>query len=145
MGVIFPCMSNILGVIVFLRGPWITGKAGIVNAFCLAAVCSLCTFVTSLSLSAIATNGKISGGGSYFLISRSLGPAVGASVGLCFYMANSIGAAMYFMGTVEAWEIAQPQLQIVGAGDPNNIRLTGFCILAAAVCVVAGGIQYVSK
>ena len=53
------------------------------------------------------------GGGSYFFISRSLGPALGAGVGLCFYIANSIGAAMYFTGTVEAWEIAFPDAQIL--------------------------------
>merc|ERR1719498_1512376 len=98
-----------------------------------------------LSLSAVATNGKILGGGSYYLISRSLGPALGAGVGLCFYMANSIGAAMYFMGTVEAWEIAQPDAQILTAGDINNIRVTGFCILGVALICVGGGVKLVAK
>merc|ERR1719265_3146178 len=145
MGVIFPCTANILGVLLFLRLPWIVGKAGILQGFLLVLVCCACTFITSLSLSAIATNGKILGGGSYYLISRSLGPAIGAGVGLCFYMANSIGAAMYLMGTVEAWEIAMPKAQILEAGDINNIRVTGFCILAVALVVVAGGIKMVAK
>eukprot|EP00927_Polykrikos_kofoidii_P083178 TRINITY_DN8465_c0_g1_i1.p1 TRINITY_DN8465_c0_g1~~TRINITY_DN8465_c0_g1_i1.p1 ORF type:complete len:1014 (+),score=127.58 TRINITY_DN8465_c0_g1_i1:70-3042(+) len=144
-GVVFPCTANILGVILFLRGPWIVGKAGIANAFGLVFVCCTCTFITTLSLSAVATNGKIMAGGSYYLISRSLGPALGAGVGLCFYMANSIGAAMYFMGTVEAWESAQPNHQILTVGDINNIRVTAFCILVVAVLVVAGGIKYVVR
>lgn len=145
MGVVFPCMANILGVLLFLRLPWIVGKAGILQGFFLVLVCCSCTFVTTLSLSAVATNGKIAGGGSYFLISRSLGPALGAGVGLCFYMANSIGAAMYFMGTVEAWEIAQPDLQILTAGEINNIRVTAFGILVVALIIVAGGVKFVAK
>lgn len=144
-GVIFPCMGNILGVILFLRGPWIVGKGGILEAFGVGAVCCTCTFLTTLSLSAIATNGKIAGGGAYYLISRSLGPALGAGVGLCFYMANSIGAAMYFMGCVEAWEIAQPNYQIGEIGDLNNVRFTGYLILVFAVFIIFGGIKYVSR
>merc|ERR1719329_1464052 len=57
MGVVFPCTANILGVLLFLRLPWIVGKAGILNGFFLVFVCCCCTFVTTLSLSAIATNG----------------------------------------------------------------------------------------
>jgi len=145
MGVVFPCMSNILGVVLFLRAPWIIGKAGILQGFLLILICCICTFVTSLSLSAIATNGRIKGGGAYYLISRSLGPAVGAGVGLCFYMANSIGAAMYFMGTVEAWETAAPSFQLMTPGDLNNVRVTGFVILAGALVIVGGGIKYVAR
>jgi len=145
LGVIFPCTANILGVLLFLRLPWIVGKAGILQGFLLVLVCCACTFITSLSLSAIATNGKILGGGSYYLISRSLGPAVGAGVGLCFYMANSIGAAMYLMGTVEAWEIAQPGAQIVGVGDINNIRVTSFCLLGGALLINNMGVKFVSR
>lgn len=144
-GVVFPCMANILGVLLFLRLPWIVGKAGIMNGFLLVFICCSCTFITALSLSAVATNGRIAGGGSYYLISRSLGPALGAGVGLCFYMANSIGAAMYFMGTVEAYEIAAPNHQIIGVGNLNNIRVTAFAILGCALFIVGGGIKYVAR
>ena len=40
------------------------------------------TLLTALSLSAIATNGKMKRGGSYYLVSRSLGPEAGGSVGV---------------------------------------------------------------
>ena len=64
------------------------------HALLVVGMCCLCTFLTSLSLSAIATNGEIKGGGPYFLIGHSLGPEVGVSVGLCFYLGTSVAAAM---------------------------------------------------
>ena len=70
MGVIFPCMANILGVLLFLRLPWIVGKAGIGQSLLVVGIGCLTTFITTLSLCAIASNGKVMAGGSYFLISR---------------------------------------------------------------------------
>ena len=46
---------------------------------------NLCTFMTTLSMSAISTNGRIKKGGSYYMISRSLGPTIGGSVGVIYY------------------------------------------------------------
>jgi len=161
LGVIFPCMANILGVLLFLRLPFIVGVAGIWQALLVVAICCLTTFITALSLSAVSTNGKILGGGSYFLISRSLGPSLGAGVGLCFYCANSLGAALYITGTVEAWLIASTK-----PGEDNpwgaiypfsgkeedrsmetqmNTRLIGWIILAACLGACLLGIKYIAR
>lgn len=59
------------------------------------------TFLTCISVSAVATNGVIEGGGAYFMISRNLGPEFGSAVGILFYLANTVATAMYLVGGVE--------------------------------------------
>ncbi|VDN18666.1 unnamed protein product [Dibothriocephalus latus] len=54
-------------------------------------------------MSAIATNGKVPAGGSYFMISRSIGPEFGGAVGILFYLRTSMAAAMYLVGSVEVF------------------------------------------
>lgn len=46
------------------------------------------------------TPGVISGG-AYYLISRSLGPEFGGSIGLIFAFANAVAVAMYVVGFAE--------------------------------------------
>lgn len=40
-------------------------------------------------------------GGTYFLISRSLGPELGGSIGLIFAFANAVAVAMHTVGFAE--------------------------------------------
>lgn len=44
------------------------------------------------------TNGEVKGGGIYYIISRSLGPEFGASVGIVFAFANAVSASMNTIG-----------------------------------------------
>lgn len=57
--------------------------------------------VTTLSISAIATNGTVRGGGAYYLISRSLGPEFGGSIGLVFYLGFVFNTGMNAVGLVD--------------------------------------------
>jgi amino acid transporter len=43
--------------------------------------CESITIFTALSFSAIVTNGNMAGGGAYYMISRSIGPAFGGATG----------------------------------------------------------------
>ncbi|KAF6089348.1 solute carrier family 12 member 5 [Phyllostomus discolor] len=69
MGVYLPCLQNIFGVILFLRLTWVVGIAGIMESFCMVFICCSCTMLTAISMSAIATNGVVPAGGSYYMIS----------------------------------------------------------------------------
>lgn len=37
---------------------------------------------------------SMQGGGPYYLIGRALGPEVGVSIGLCFFLGNAVAASM---------------------------------------------------
>ena len=100
-GVFLPCLAQIVGVIFFLRLPTITGQAGTIGATLIILTCVFSTFITSLSLSAIASNGTIQAGGPYYIISRTLGVEIGGAVGVLFYLGTTLGASMHVMGAVE--------------------------------------------
>ena len=101
-GVFTPCVLTILGVIMFLRFGYVVGQAGIGQTLLIVAASNVITVLTALSLSSIATNTKVEGGGAYFLISRSLGPEFGGAIGLVFFAAQALSVAMYVIGFTEA-------------------------------------------
>ncbi|XP_057949130.1 cation-chloride cotransporter 1 isoform X6 [Malania oleifera] len=125
MGVFMPCLQNILGIIYYIRFSWIVGMAGIGESLLLVSFCGLCTFLTSISLSAIATNGAMKGGGPYYLIGRALGPEVGVSIGLCFFLGNAVAGSLYVLGAVETFLDAVPAAGIFRPGI-TGLSLTTF-------------------
>lgn len=44
---------------------------------------------------------SLSAGGSYYMISRSLGPEFGGAVGICLYLGVTFAGSMYILGTIE--------------------------------------------
>ena len=61
MGVFIPCNLSIFGVILFERLGWVVGQAGVYLAYLILALGYTMVTITTLSLSAIATNGKVKG------------------------------------------------------------------------------------
>lgn len=131
-GVFTPCTLTILGVIMFLRFGYVVGEAGLVQALLIVAAAKAITLLTSLSLSAIATNMQVKGGGAYYLISRSLGVEFGGAIGLVFYLAQAIAVAMYVIGFSEAFvAVGPPGLDTVTIGSIVNV-LVFMCVYVGA-------------
>ncbi|XP_076186821.1 solute carrier family 12 member 7-like isoform X1 [Aptenodytes patagonicus] len=153
IGVYLPCLQNILGVILFLRLTWIVGTAGVLESFIIVFMCCACTMLTAISMSAIATNGVVPAGGSYYMISRSLGPEFGGAVGFCFYLGTTFAGAMYILGTIEILlTYISPSAAIFKAEEAgeteamlNNMRIYGTCIIILMAIVVFVGVKYVNK
>jgi amino acid transporter len=101
-GVFTPCTLTILGVIMFLRFGYVVGNTGLLWALGILLTAKVITVLTTLSLSAVATNTRVKGGGAYFLISRSLGVEFGGAIGVVFFLAQAISVAMYVIGFTEA-------------------------------------------
>ena len=72
-GVYMRCLLNIWGVMLFLRLTWVVGEAGLVEALAIITLANIVTTITTISMSAVSTNGQVKGGGIYYMISRALG------------------------------------------------------------------------
>ncbi|CAN4080222.1 unnamed protein product [Withania somnifera] len=161
MGVFMPCLQNILGIIYYIRFSWIAGMAGIGESLLLVLFCGSCTFLTSVSLSAIASNGAMKGGGPYYLIGRALGPEVGVSIGLCFFLGNAIAGALYVLGAVETFLNAVPSAGIfretitrvngtdiaepITSPSLHDLQIYGIVVSILLCFVVFGGVKMINR
>ncbi|MCJ1385248.1 hypothetical protein MMC17_008369 [Xylographa soralifera] len=100
-GVFVPTSLNVLSILMFLRFGFILGQSGFLGMMGMLIVSYLINLVTTFSLSAIATNGTVRGGGAYYLISRSLGPEFGGSIGVVFYLGSLLNTSMNAVGLVD--------------------------------------------
>jgi amino acid transporter len=101
-GVFTPSVLTILGIILFLRLGYVVGNAGLGPALLILLLANGISVLTSVSLSAIATNLKIKGGGDYYVISRTLGHEFGGALGIVLFLAQSVSIAFYCLGFGEA-------------------------------------------
>uniref|UniRef100_A0A672L2C1 Solute carrier family 12 member 6 n=1 Tax=Sinocyclocheilus grahami TaxID=75366 RepID=A0A672L2C1_SINGR len=145
MGVYLPCLQNIFGVILFLRLTWVVGTAGVLQALCIVFICCCCVTVCLSAPPA---------GGSYFMISRSLGPEFGGAVGSCFYLGTTFAGSMYILGAVEILLMyIAPSSAIFVSESPddeaaamlNNMRVYGSIFLVLMSLLVFVGVKYVNK
>ena len=100
-GVFVPTTLNVLSILMFLRFGFILGQSGLIAMMGMLIASYLINLITTLSISAIATNGTVRGGGAYYLISRSLGPEFGGSIGVVFYLGFVFNTGMNAVGLVD--------------------------------------------
>ncbi|NMB50819.1 MAG: amino acid permease [Bacteroidales bacterium] len=102
--VFFTAISTILGAILFLRFGFAVGTLGFWGALLLIILGHSLTIPTALALSELATNKRVEGGGEYFIISRSFGLNIGATIGIALYLSQAISVAFYMIAFTEAFE-----------------------------------------
>jgi len=145
-GVLIRCLLNIWGVMLFLRLSWVVAEAGIGQAILIILVTTVITTITALSMSAISTNGQIKGGGTYYMISRSLGPEFGAAIGIIYATANAIAVSLHTVGFCESLNdlLASLGVKIVDNGL-NDIRIIGSVTLIVLGIIVMIGMEWEAK
>jgi amino acid transporter len=129
-GVFTPSILTILGVIMYLRLPWIVGEAGLWATLGIIIVAHIISGTTGLSVASIATDKKVETGGTYFMISRSLGLPIGGTLGLALFVGLSFSVSLYIIG------FSETLLNAFGIEVTlNTIRLTGAITLFAVTVI----------
>lgn len=144
-GVFTPSILTILGVVMYMRVGWVTGSAGLGAALVIIVVAHLISLSTGLSIASIATNRTVGAGGAYFMISRALGGAAGASIGIPLFFAQALSVTFYIVGFSESVLLLVPEefhgyVPAWAIGTLINVLLTALSLKSADLAIKA---QYV--
>jgi len=130
--VFFTAISTILGAILFLRFGFAVGTIGFWGVVFIILLGHLVTIPTALAISEIATNKRVEGGGEYFIISRSFGLNIGATIGIALFISQAISIAFYIIAFTEAFEFL-----FIKLGDPIQIFWARKAISLTAMTILA--------
>lgn len=122
-GVYLPGVLTMFGVIIYLRLGWVTGSLGFWPTALIITLSCLIVFITTLSIASAATNMKIEGGGTYYMISRSLGIEIGSAVGVPLFLAQAMSISFCAMGFAESVSSFFPDFPL------NYIGIAALCAM----------------
>ncbi len=129
-GVFTPSILTILGVIMYLRFPAIIGQSGLINTIGIIVIAHIISFTTGLSVASLSTDKPVQNGGTYFMISRSLGLPIGGTLGLALFVGLSFSVSLYLIGFAESflqyWNLEN---------NIQTIRITGSLVLLAVTTI----------
>lgn len=129
-GVFSPSILTILGVIMYLRFPAIIGQAGLINTIGIIIIAHIISITTSLSVASLSTDKPVQNGGTYFMISRSLGLPIGGTLGLALFVGLSFSVSLYLIGFAESF------LQYWNLDSSiQSIRITGSIVLLVVTTI----------
>ncbi len=139
-GVFVPSTEAILGTVLFLLLPTLTGDLGLFGMLAVVVLAHTVTVATAFSMAECATNlNDIGGGGMYALSKRSLGRAFGGSIGVQLYFAQAASIGFYCIGFAEP---LQPLLSPLLAGlslfqgsSPADILLQKQILASIVFCL----------
>ena len=146
-GVFVPSFEAILGAVLFLILPMLTGAMGLWKMLLIVVFCNTVTLATAFSIADCATNiERVGAGGMYAMSRRSLGRAFGGSIGIQLFLAQTASIGFYAIGFAEPLQgllIRVPFIYSwVGHLDPlvqKQIIATAIAFLAFAVGIVGAG------
>ncbi len=139
-GVFTPSILTILGVIMYLRFGWVVGNVGVTGTLVIVTISTGITFLTALSIAAIATDQRVRTGGAYYMISRSLGLETGGAVGIPLFLAQGLSVALYTVGFAESLVQVFPSLSVRWVGIATTIAVAALALVSARAAIRA---QYV--
>ncbi|KAA3613580.1 MAG: AAA family ATPase [Calditrichaeota bacterium] len=130
-GVFTPSLLTILGVIMYLRLPWIISQGGLFYTLAIIIVAHIVSVTTGLSVSSIATDKKVEAGGNYYIISRSLGLPIGGTLGIALFVGLSFSISLYIIGFSESLlSVLEIPIEI------SSIRLYGSITLVLLTIII---------
>ncbi len=127
-GVFTPSILTIIGVVMYLRFGWMLGNVGLATSLLIVTMGSSITLLTGLSISALATNMRVKGGGAYFILSRSLGLEAGAALGIPLALSQTVCVSFYVAGFAEAF--VNSGIPSLSSFDPRIVGLATLAVLA---------------
>ncbi|MGP1373377.1 MAG: Na-K-Cl cotransporter [Almyronema sp.] len=139
-GVFTPSILTILGVIMYLRFGWVVGHVGLIGTLAIVTISTSITFLTGLSICAIATDQVVKAGGAYYMISRSLGIETGGAVGIPLYFAQALSVALYTIGFAESLVQVFPHFNLTLVAVITTALVTALALKSAEIAIKA---QYV--
>lgn len=139
-GVFVPCILMFFGVIIFLRLGWIVGLVGSSEALVIITLAALIALITTLSMSAIATNTAVGNGGVYYMLSRSLGIEVGGAIGIPLFFRQCLTIAFCCIGFAESLHDLIPAWSItnIGLGTLSVLTILAYTSVRGALKVQVG-------
>lgn len=85
-------------------------------------------------------------GGTYYMISRSLGPEFGGSIGLIFSLANAVACAMYVVGFCESMlDLLRSMGASIVDGGIQDVRIIGSVTILILLIIVVVGMEWEAK
>ena len=135
-GVFIPCILQMIGVILFMRLGWVLGHVGLPAMLTIITISASIILITSFSMTSVVTNMKIGGGGSYFIISRSLGPEFGSAIGVLLTFSQIVSIALNVSGISYSvhYELF-PQIPLVALEVFFLILLTGITYISTSFAI----------
>ncbi|WP_138430831.1 amino acid permease [Fodinibius saliphilus] len=136
-GVFTPSILTILGVIMYLRFGWVVGNVGLLGTLLIVTLSVAITFLTALSIAAIATDQRVRIGGAYYMISRSLGIESGGAIGIPLYIAQALSVALYTVGFAESVVGVFPGADFKVVGIVTTIIVAILALISAKAAIRA--------